>query len=127
MTYHAKITDYDFDYIRGKRCIAVYEIEVYDENGNHIRKADLKKIERNLHGMQVTFAKEKSERTKTPTDITIINNLLNAYQDGQQLTEIDAMVIEEYHKGKIPMEFVAIKKLSDGLEMELINGEKVIL
>ena len=127
MNYHAKITDYDFDYIRGKRCIAIYEIEVYDDQGNHIRKADLKKIEPNLHGMKVTFAKDRSERTKTLTDITIITNLLNAYQDGQQLTEIDTMVIEEYHKGKIPMEFVAIKKLADGLEMELINGEKVIL
>jgi hypothetical protein len=127
MTYKAIITDYDFDYIRGKRCIAIYEIEVYDENGNHIRKADLKKIERNLHGMHVTFAKDKAERSKTPTDITILNNLLNAYQDGEKLTEIDAMVVEEYHKCRIPMEFVAIKKLADGLEMEFINGEKVIL
>lgn len=127
MTYHAKITDYDFDYIRGKRCIAIYDIEVYDEKGNLIRKADLKKIEPNIHGMQVCFAKDKAEKTKTPTDIAIINNMLNAYQDGQQLTEIDAMVIEEYHKGKIPMEFVAIKKLADGLEMELINGEKMKL
>lgn len=127
MTYHAKITDYDFDYIRGKRCIAIYEIEVYDDNGNLIRNADLKKIEPNLHGMKVTFAKDRAERTKTPTDITIISNMLNAYQDGQQLTEIDAMVIEEYHKSKIPMEFVAIKKLADGLEMELINGEKMKL
>ena len=127
MTYHAKITDFDFDYIRGKRCIAIYEIEVYDDNGNLIRKADLKKIEPNLHGMQVSFAKDKAEKTKTPTDIAIINNILNAYQNGQQLTEIDAMVVEEYHKGRIPMDFVAIKKLADGLEMELINGEKVIL
>ena len=77
--------------------------------------------------MQVSFAKDKAEKTKTPTDIAIINNILNAYQNGQQLTEIDAMVVEEYHKGRIPMDFVAIKKLADGLEMELINGEKVIL
>lgn len=127
MTYHAKVTDFDFDYIRGKRCIAIYEIEVYDDNGNLIRKADLKKIEPNLHGMKVSFAKDRAERTKTETDITIINKLLNAYQNGQQLTEIDAMVIEEYHKRNIPMEFVAIKKLADGLEMELINGEKIKL
>ena len=127
MTYHAKITDYDFEYIRGKRCIAIYEIEVYDENGNHIRKADLKKIERNLHGMQVTFAKEKAERQKTAADIEILNNLLNAYQDGERLSEIDCMVIEEYHRNRIPMEFIAIKKVADLMEMELINGQKLNL
>lgn len=127
MIYHAKITDYDFEYIRGKRCIAIYDIEVYDQNGNLIRKADLKKIEPNIHGMHVSFAKDRAERIKTQTDITIINNMLNGYQDGQQLTDIDAMVIEEYHKGKIPMDFVAIKKLADGLEMELITGDKIRL
>lgn len=93
MTYHAKITNYDYQIIQGNPAIVVTSINVFDENGNYIRQAQLSKIINNLTNMQVSF--EPQRQHKNATDHTIMRTLMET-ATGEYLTYPDKDIVLDW-------------------------------
>ena len=102
MTYHAKITNYYYQIIEGHPAIVITAINVFDENGNYIRQAQLSKIINNLTNMQVSF--EVLRQQKNATDHTIMGTLMES-ATGEYLSYPDKDIVLDWFIRAYPDEY----------------------
>jgi hypothetical protein len=95
MTYHAKITSYDFQTIEGEPAIVIRSINVFDDKGNFIRQAQLSKIIHNFTTMNVTFDTYRPQFRKGNTDTLAIRNLIKNAK-GDYLPELDKQIVLDW-------------------------------
>lgn len=106
MTYHAKITNYHYQIIEGKPAIVITSINVFDEKGNYIRKAQLSKIINNLTNMQVSF--EPQRQQKNDIDHTIMRTLMES-ATGEYLSYPDKDIVLDWFIRAYPDEYRKIE------------------
>lgn len=111
MTYHAKITNYHYQIIEGNPAIVITAINVFDENGNYIRQAQLSKIINNLTNMQVSF--EEQRQHNIATNHTIMQTLMET-ANGEYLTYPDKDIVLDWFIRAYPDQYRKLEgKYSD--------------
>ena len=117
MTYHAKITSYNYQIVDGQPAIVMRSIKVFNENGDFIRQADLKKITQNLQNMTVTF--EDVRKYKTINHMSMHTLLNNA--TGEYLPEVDKEIVLDWFVRSYPDEY---RKLQNKFDQISLDKEK---
>lgn len=104
MTYHAKITTYDFAIIEGEPAIIIRNINVFDDKGSYIRQAQLNKILPNLQNMKVTFDQHGTIRSKAAADTVAMRNLMET-ATGEYLPELDKQIVLDWFIRAYPEQY----------------------
>lgn len=118
MTYNAKITSYNYQIVDGQPAIVMRSINVFNENGDFIRQADLKKITQNLQNMTVTF--EENRHYKANINHIAMHTLLNN-ATGEYLPEVDKEIVLDWFVRSYPDEY---RKLQNKFDQISLDKEK---
>ena len=104
MTYHAKITTYDYAIIEGQPAIIIRNINVFDDKGNYIRQAQLNKILPNLNNMTVTFDQYRPILSKAAADTNAMRTLIET-ATGEYVPELDKQIVLDWFIRAYPEQY----------------------